>query len=445
MRIIGMVVENYKRLRLIEVAPKGRIVTFTGKPDQGKTSCVDAFLSAIGGKRFTQEMPVRKGAKNAKLRLVLGSSKVEWTVQRTIGTDGMHTLVLTDASGRQQGRGQAILDELRGDIWMDPTEFVRMKPKEQVEILRKVAKLEIDVDALNKANAEDFEERTAIGREVRRLEAELAGMTVQEGLPAEKLDEASILVALADVGSANEDARRVDREKDALRNEVRRREAAVDAAGWELSRAKDLVKELEAKLLEAKGAVQVKNKNVEAAKQAASEAAEMLAAAPDAVYADVAALTDKLQEAQTTNREIDKRDRRVAKERELAAKRREHDSLTRAMEDRNEAKATALANSKMPVEGLTFDEDQVLMRGIPLAQLGESEQIRICTRIAMAESPTLRVLPIMHGESLGEAGIAMLEEMAEEHDFQILMAMGDDSPKRGYVIEDGLVAREIEA
>lgn len=445
MRVLGMVAENYKRLKLIEIGPNGRMVIFSGKPDQGKTSCVDAFLSAIGGKRSTQAVPVRRGAKNAKIKLLLGSSRVEWTVARTIRTDGTHDLLLTDASGRQQGRGQGILDELHGDIWMDPTELLRMKPKDQIEILRKVVKFDLDVDRLNVLNKEDFEERTAIGREVRRLEAELATMPLQEGLPAEKMDESGILTQLAEVGSKNDEARRVDAEKAQLQNELRVRLGRVEALNARVDGSIAEERRLEAALLKQQEETSGLRKLRETERQMADEANQMVVDAPAGEFADVTELTEKLQEAQLINREIDKQQLRVAKAQELEGKRREVASLTRAMDERDEHKAGALASAKMPVEGLTFDEDQVLMRGIPLAQLGDSEQIRICTRIAMAENPVLRVLPIMHGESLGESGIQMLYEMAEEFDFQILMAMVDDSGKRGYVIEDGMVARDNDA
>jgi hypothetical protein len=96
----------------------------------------------------------------------------------------------------------------------------------------------------------------------------------------------------------------------------------------------------------------------------------------------------------------------------------------------------------MPVEGLTFDENQVLFRGVPLEQMGEAEQILICTRIAMSENPKLRVLPILHGESMDDAMLVKLEEIAEEMDFQILMSLVDTSGKVGFVIEDGMVKTE---
>jgi hypothetical protein len=470
MRIIGIQVENFKKVRLVEIVPKGRMIAVTGRPGQGKTSILDAFLSAIGGKHFSPDMPVRKGAKNAKLKLILGASKVEWTVLRSIHQDGTHSLELIDANGRPQGRGQGILDDLYGDIWMDPTEFVRMKPKEQIEILRKVAKIEMvcactagnavadpgcadckgtgkvtfDADRLNALNYKDFTERTQVGREVKRLEGELSGMTVQDGLPAAKVDDAELLEALNTAGAAN---KRIEEERKYKANAG----YVLEGKKRDVGECRNRIAQAETNLANAEAAVKMAKEALAARKLELADDSRALKTAqaefdecPEPEFVDVSKLSQELQQAQLVNREIDKRERRVAKEAELNAKRREVEKLTRAIDDRNEKKAAALGSAKMPVEGLTFDEDQVLMRGIPLQQLGKSEQIRVCTAIAMAEKPKLRVLPIRYGESLGEEGIAMLAAMAEEHDFQILMAMVDESGKRGYVIEDGLVAKENE-
>lgn len=444
MRILGLVAENYKRLKLIEVAPKSRVVTFSGKPDQGKTSCVDAFLAAIGGKRFTADMPVRKGAKNARIRLVLGSSKVEWTVQRTIRPGGEQELVLTDASGRQQGRGQSILDDLIGDIWMDPTAFVRMKPKEQIEILRKIANVP-DFTAMEAANAADFAIRTELNREIKGISFELQGMTVQDGLPEERVDETPFRERMAAAKVANENVQEIIVEKTRLRGEAQALTDSAEQLQRTMNELADEIDQLEARLVEVKGMLSEAEKDLPKRIKSAETAHAAYDAAPAGEIVDVSGIVEELEQAQLTNREIDKREVYLARQRTMQVKQREADALTRAMADRQEEKTLALDNAKLPVEGLTFDDNLVYVKGIPLAQLGESEQIQICTRIAMAEEKPLRVLPVMHGESLGDSGIAMLEKLAEEHDFQILMAMVDDSGKRGYVIEDGMVARDNEA
>ena len=151
------------------------------------------------------------------------------------------------------------------------------------------------------------------------------------------------------------------------------------------------------------------------------------------------------QEAQLINREIDKRSRRDLLQGQLNAKRNAADQFTRQIESREEQKRTALAKAKMPVEGLTFDDDMVTFNGIPIEQLGEAERIRVSTAIAMAANPKLRIIRILHGEALDEDSLQILASMAEEHDYQIWMARVDSSGKVGIIMEDGMVKEDAGA
>src|SRR5208282_1768423 len=78
--------------------------------------------------------------------------------------------------------------------------------------------------------------------------------------------------------------------------------------------------------------------------------------APSGEIADMAGLQEELEQAQLTNREIDKRSRRRELESQGRMKRDEADGLTRAMDDREEQKRNAIAQAKMPVDGLTLGE-----------------------------------------------------------------------------------------
>jgi recombinational DNA repair ATPase RecF len=84
MQILGFVAENYKKLRIVEITPKGRIVQITGKNGQGKTSVLDAIWSALVGAKAIPEKPVRKGADKARIKIDLG----ELIVRRDISTTG---------------------------------------------------------------------------------------------------------------------------------------------------------------------------------------------------------------------------------------------------------------------------------------------------------------------------------------------------------------------
>jgi hypothetical protein len=174
--------------------------------------------------------------------------------------------------------------------------------------------------------------------------------------------------------------------------------------------------------------------NVQIAQQALDEA-------PAEELIDVQPLNDELATAQVTNREIDRRMRREDLDRKLSDKQAEAARLTRSIEDRDEKKREALANAQMPVEGLGFSEEGVFFKGLPLENLGEAEQIRVALGLAMASNPKLRAVPIAHGESMDDESLALIDQMAEENDFQIFMAKVDSSGAVGIVLSDGMVEK----
>lgn len=438
MHILELIAENYKRLRVVEITPKGRVVQITGKNGQGKTSVLDAIWGALVGSKAIAEKPVRTGALKARIRMNLG----ELVVTRIISPNGTHTLTVETAKGVKVASPQKMLDELLGELSFDPLAFIGMKPKEQVETLRQVAKVELDIDALNSENAKDYEERTAINRDVKRLEGEAAAITVQDGLPKDKQDEAAILAEITNANTANQAAQAQFKAKQELGGKAGVAKNAVEDHRNFIEDQKLKMENLAAQLKAAKDAVKAAEQALPSLEATAAETLAEYEAAPSGELVDVAALTHQLQQVQLINREIDKRSRRQSVELQLAGKKRESEELTRAIERREEEKAAALAGAKLPMEGLSFDENRAMFKGIPLDQLGEAEQIRISTSIAMAANPKLRVIRIMHGEALDEDSLAVIAKMAEENDFQIWMAKVDSTGKVGIFLEDGAVKAE---
>jgi hypothetical protein len=437
------------RVRFLEIAPKSRIVQFTGKNGQGKTSAVMAFWNLILGKTMTPDKPVRKGAQQALLQADLGTL----LITRTINPDRSQVLTVEPAqNGRATGKRfpspQALIDELRGslkdDMPQDPVEFLRMPPKQQIEVLRKLAAVDLDFEAMAEANKADYEARRVICRDVDRMVAEASAITVQQGLPAGKLDEMAVLERMRGATAANEEARRLDAAKEKLLHEIDGAKLAVATHENKVDAQAAIIEDLKEELAVAEANLPKLVMAKDEARAALDAATVAYLGAPAGVMVDVSALSAELQEIQTTNREIEKRERREAAEKRLAEERRKADALTRAMEGREEKKRAAMAAAKMPIEGLSFDEMEVLYQGIPLQQIGDAKGIEVCMRIFMATNPKLRVLPIWRGEALDEDNLAMMERLCEENDFQVLMARVDSSGEVGVVMEDGMVVAEHE-
>lgn len=445
MRILQFVAENFKRIRIVEITPKKRVTQITGKNGQGKTSVLDALWALLAGKRGIPDKPVRRGADRSRLRATLGDDegKPLLIVTRTITQDRTTTLTVEAAPGATcpDGTPQAVLDTLIGQMSFDPIAFIHAGAKEQVELMRSMVKIEIDIDAENAAIEKEYDERRELKKKAEQLRHQEATYTYSINLPKDKIDEAEIGGRIERANAYNRSdeivgavQRRID-----LGNAAQSAEHAVKDNQAAIAKFSDQVNDLEIQLENARKALEAAQNihpklmvDEAAAKQAFDNA-------PTGQPMDLAPLFRELEIAQLTNREIDRRTRWEEIDKERAETERQAEAKTRSIEDREERKRTAIAGAKMPIEGLSFDEKNVFFNSIPLEQLGEAEQIRLGVGLAMASNPKLRAVPIARGESLDEDALAMIEKMAEENNFQIFMAKVDSSGKVGIVLSDGRV------
>jgi len=443
MKILELVAENFKKIRVVEIRPDGNVVKLTGKNGQGKTSVLDALWFVLKGKAALPKAAVRKGAEKLRVKADFG----EFTVTRTCTEGGLPTINIEMAKGKTRDTTpQEFLDKIIGTLTFDPLEFVNMDTAEKVEMLRQVAGVDsAAVTKLNEENEKDYTARTDVNREHRQLKAQLDAMTVLEGLPKEKIDEQAILKKLEEAGELNRRAQDVFRAKEALATKVTSAKQAIEDNERFILEQDAKITDLEQQLTAQRNARQAAMNARKSLKTAAADAEKAHQEAPSGDPIDVGALTVELQNAQRTNRAIETRRQYDALRLRVQEKEAESTKLTRAIDAREEKKRDMLAHAKIPVEGLTFDESKVLYKGLPLENLGEGEQIRISTEIGMAANPELRVLSIRHGEALDDDGMKMLTALAKKHDFQIWMAKVDSSGKVGIVLEDGMViARNAE-
>ena len=108
---------------------------------------------------------------------------------------------------------------------------------------------------------------------------------------------------------------------------------------------------------------------------------------------------------------------------------------------RDELPKQLLSLAELPVEGLSFDADKILINGIPLHQLGTSEQYRVGIFIAAALNPRSGFVLIDGAESMGKKDLAAVAEAATERGLQLIMTFvaPDAVPAEGVtVMENGL-------
>ena len=413
MKILKLLASNIKKLKIINIEPDSNLVKITGKNGSGKSSTLDCILYAMGGKDVIPSNPIHKGEMKGDIQLILGQSNedgYEVAVHRTFNSSGTTKLNVVEAvpTGRSP---QKILDDLMGKLSFDPQEFNRMKPPQQLETLRGMVKLDVDIDELDKQNADMYIIRATVNKEIKQLEGEVEGITIPPNPPTQEQDISALLTEMEEAAQFNT----------SLSGEIQHRNnllIALENEKNELFMAELRVKKLKKKVQE-----------IELNLPPESTESPM----------DLSEIKGKIEMAQSRNRIHQLVVKRRTLTNLLDSKKAKSAYYTGQMESRTEQKLQAIASAKMPVPGLGFGEGEVLFNSLPLEQASDAERLKISVGIAMAANPTLRVLRIKDGSLLDSTNLQLLAEMAELQDFQIWIEICDESGKAGIVMEDGMV------
>lgn len=141
-----------------------------------------------------------------------------------------------------------------------------------------------------------------------------------------------------------------------------------------------------------------------------------------------------------TRRNYDMR-RRYEEEEENA--RRQSELLTDLVEFfRDTLPNRLLEQATIPITGLRIENEIVTINGIPLNQLGTSEQIRTGVLVAAAINPNAGFVLVDGAESLGQDDLGELAKAAREHGLQLIMTTVDphaETNDHTSVIQDGAV------
>jgi hypothetical protein len=351
--------------------------------------------------------------------------ELKFIVERTFSEKGTY-LTIKGADGAKYAKPQTLLADLVGAIAFDPMEFMRLGRtadgrKEQAKILRGLVKLDVDIDALDRRRLALYEERTDINRDLQRAKARADSLKVPDGLPDVAPDIQAITDRLTGASAQNE-----------ARAAVLRRQEYADAA---VHNAQTEIAEAETALREAQERLDAARKMLEVRKGEQAKAAEEIAPAP----ADAVAIRAELDAANRIADGLRAQQAKIDADAEVTTYTREAEAKTEAIEAIDAEKAAALANAKMPVDGLGFADGLVTFNGIPLDQASSAQQLQISAAIGAAANPKLRVLLARDGSLLDSKSLALLGEFAAERDLQIWLERVDESGEVGIVMEDGHV------
>lgn len=423
LKIVELSAENVKRLKAVTIKPDGNTIVIGGNNGQGKSSTLDAIAYALGGKSLIPNEPIRKGQKNARVRVDLG----EFVVERRFTASGS-TLAVLSKDGAKYPSPQAILDKLVGDLSFDPLAFVSMKPSQQLETLKTA--VGVSFADLEELHRQAYDERTVVNREVKQLEGQFNGLPFHEDAPEEPVSVESLLTELQQIKKHNAQVQLLANNKRTVTEQIQRVDDQVELVNDEIRTLQQRFEALnkQKKDLKARQAELLQN-----LKEYESQSAELDLKDEQPIMCDI-------QHVGLVNQKVQDNTRRRELEALLQAKREESENLTDRLSEIEKQKERRLAEAQFPVPTLSFSDSGVLLNGLPFEQASSAEQLRVSVAMGMAMNPRLKVLLIRDGSLLDENNLALLAQMASDNGVQVWLERVGRGQEVSVVIEDGMVA-----
>lgn len=432
MKIIKLTAENFMRLVAIEISPQGNAILITGKNAAGKSSVLDAIMAAFCGKKYQPAKPIRDGEDHAEVVV----ETENYIIRRTFTSKGGGSVTVSNAEGMKASSRQGLLDKLVGEIAFDPMAFFKdsrnvKKQREQRDMLMKLVGLDFaDIDE-EIAGVKD--QRSVIKTSKETYDFEAGQMTIPKGIPNEVITMGELTGKLTLATEHNEKQAEIDRQIEAGKQEFKDHETTQKSLKEDIEAAKQNLSMLEGALAGSK----VLLKDAQIKQEKLTQKLEPLIV--------LETITQEIQKADYINEQVRMKDRRKIMLEKSVEKSREFAELGKKMKALEAKKAERLAAVKMPIEGLSVNEETILFNDpkeqtgdIPLAQVNESMQLQIAVAISMALNPRLKVI-LMNGNDLDEENLEAVCKLAAENDYQIWIEKITADGKTGFCIEDGSV------
>ena len=415
LRITSVQAKDFKRVVSAEIMPGLRtLIVLQGPNEAGKTSAIEAVIAALGGKRRSPEVPIRKGQEFASVEVELSDEiAARYRIVRSWKGDDTWLSVYTigdDGSRSKVSAGQTELDSLVSDVSFSPLAFANASDRKlQMRMLCHAIGRPDLIDAAEQKKAAISEQRRQVNQEASTLKARLES-ELTDPAPGQDLREVTAegVKARLDAAERQNHARQsADIQLEALRTSHTK---GVNAIA-ELDRQ---IKELQEKRAAYAGKLQTIEAEI-------TKLDLSIRAMPPEV--STAELTSQLQQIAADNARCEKQKAHragLAKLNTLGAQINEFNRQLEAIDGQVETTITASDLGKA-VPGLSFKDGALLHNGVPFAQASGMRRLELSALIGMAANPRLRIMTIDEGDQLDDESLKRLKELAASRGFQLWM------------------------
>jgi len=436
-------IRNFKGIEDLTLDLNGKHLILIGDNELGKSSALDAIWSTLSNKGIPQQ-PIRDGAEKSDIVIVIGTDENKYRIEKKYTKKGAY-LEIESPDGFSSSK-ISNLTHLVGDVGFDIFEFVELSRtvpgrRQQVNIIKEF----IDPGLLERI--EKNNEKIGEIKESRKILnarlIELNGLLKTSEFDENDLETYKETKSTAEIQGKIEDGVVHNREYTNYSNEVT---GKPDSSAEEIirsldNRLKGIKLDSENELVRLKAAYERAVKNETAKRDQMIDGIEFSKQkVKDFKIVDVTSLRDQLNKVEEHNRKVLEIRSYKNNLHEQSEKKQKYniqgDHIAKSEEDNRKA----LSEAKVPVEGLTFDEEMLYLGGLPFTeeQISTSQLIETGVQLAIAKDPRVKIIRINRGESIGEKKMRELIATCKKHGYQMFierMVTGEEKLKLVYFEE----------
>lgn len=409
MKIQKVKIKNFRNIENIEKEIGGANILLVGENTKGKSNFIKAVEIALGMTSQVGVNPIMQGKEESNIQVFLGDDGKEYKFEVTFeeGKD-KPKITVTAPDGIRTDKKTAI-GSIVGEIEFDIDEFVDMSDsvkgrKEQVEIVKSFLPADIKESLAKHENhvANLYEDRTETNKKVKMVE----GFIAESKFSKEEIEKHKTTI---DISALSEQLNKAVETETNISKAKSKREELDKSMARNITRVEELRKEIEKLTLENDGSsAQIVKID------------EWQKATP---VPNKEGIMQQITDANAHNAMVEKIASVAKQQEQLEVLRSESEDYTVQIEATRQAISDAIKELDMPIEGLSFDNEQLMYFGKPVnkSTLSTSEIMMLGAKLKIAKNPNAHVLFIQRGESLGTTKLRELQKMAEEYNFQIIM------------------------
>lgn len=416
--------QNFQAIKDFSAEFTGGVFLIKGENELGKSTILKAINILLTGERDANVL--RNGEKKGFAKAIIGGDGNEYEIElKFTENNSRGTLTIKDKNGLKTDN-VSMLQKILSYTNFDAVEFARWSEtaegrRKQIKIVKDLMPEESRnrIDEIDKEVVSVKEQRKDANSELKVTNAAVESAKKElADVDIEKYAEPVDITALVE---KQKQAAAMEEKANTARSAIKQRQQQLDDIPIQREQAKsDLETAKKAyEAAQAKYAERIKLLDEQETEYKTRKAnAEKFIADYEAQPKDNC--TQKLVEAQEHNR----KHQIVCNVREKQAAAQEAEKkvadFNEKLETLTSERECLIKNAKLPIDGLRFNDDGLILNGIPFVagSVSDSQIMEVAAKLVIASNPKVNVFCIGRGESLGSKRLAEIVKIANENGFQ---------------------------